>query len=236
MKSNIYEAIASKSIVTLQSADMLSEDYAQATFRVESRKDKDSIAAAVATHFKGNARVIPDTLVVGSLRGVTLARCTITPNNTRMPLRDADNLGLKVVSANVMKDTQNNIWSVRGKGDTAIISKQGQENLVDMLQSRISNKTVASVEPDARVGDFAKFFDAASETVDFGYVLDNGILSISSNKVVECTASAVIASILPEGADKVPQGSKEFLIDYYRRLYGKHPEFFVKLEEDINSL
>jgi len=209
MKDNVYEGIASKSILKVVSSKMLSPTLAQVTFNVFSATDKQSIRAAVATHLKNLAKAVDGTMRVYDDKGTTCARVIVESSAKRMSLRDAE--GMTVVSANVMRDSMDNIWSVEGKGDSATIVQQGTEDLESILRQR-QRTTAAVIEPTPAIGDFAKVFDIESRCLRYGFLTSDGVLDIKTHKEVACTADQVIA--YQTDIAKLPVSSKERLKEY----------------------
>lgn len=173
--------------------------------------------------------------------------------------------GFKCVASNQFMDTEKSMWFLEETASGKMLVKQTDEDRIEGMKEMLSSlcsgtafKAEASARVSAKGGDYVSYV-TQSGTLATGFVLaevadDDKVLVLPQgatefvevpNDAVNLKVDAVeLVEALPEEAEEPHEivaaargrtGIQE-MIEYYRRLYGRHSEFFNALVERINRL
>jgi hypothetical protein len=184
----------------------------------------------------------------------------MTVNRESKPYTEQSVEGFKSVSSNMFMDQEKTMWRLEDTpGGKMLIKENLGERVEDMkeLLSSLCSTSAWKLEASGRLpaegGDFVAFTGLAG-VLRYGCVAasvegeDNLLIVPIEGEAVEISKDAVTEVVdgtqLPAAVSETPseitasaRGSVgvEQLVEYYKRLYGSHPEFFNQLVERIRS-
>lgn len=179
-------------------------------------------------------------------RGVAVA-------NTKSIEYNDDNIknnGLKLQTANVFIDGDEQIWKLVGDGDGKRLVLTSTDNYDELLAAKKSRQLItASFEDHAfRFGDFVAFYNAKVGRVDSGYALNNhAVLSMATGDLLEVNAASVTDVADGQALNNDTQhlritgnqhiqvamdaDGKRAYLSFWRELYGEKSDYYKKLEK-----
>jgi len=225
-----------RAIVSLSSASAVTEE-----------QFNEAVGSAVGYR----AKTVASTAVKVSDFG-NIYSCFLTANTPSKPYSEAANFQL--MAANLFIDGEKNLWKVVGEGDQRRLIQTSNDNLDEILKSRLSRRVItASYNSGTEVatGDYALFFNSRIQEVDAGFVVGTedglAVFSRKTEQLEPITAKNVIEAAVGSDIEAVNQPfepkyqetaiAKEGLdkyLSYMKRLYSG-TEFFKKLEEEISE-
>lgn len=173
-----------------------------------------------------------------------------TANTPSRPYAEAANL--KLLASNMFVDDEKNLWKVVGEGEDKRLVQMSNDNLDDVLASRLSHKIVTASYDlgSAKTGDYTVFFNSRTSKVEAGFAIEtkeDGLCVFSRDTEVleKIDVHAVISSVMGSDIKDQPFERKEMetavtkegldkILSYMKRLYGG-TDYFVEIEKAIKD-
>ena len=152
---------------------------------------------AVSLAWGDKVRVLPGSAHYPNQSDKSLVVAILQTNQERREIAQGLE-GFKVVTANVFRDAQDALWRKVGDGDGALIVREAEEDIAELLKTRKSlSLATASVEVELnetfRHHEGIGWYDCAKEQMRYGIALtDKVAVDIDTGKAVSMDARAVV--------------------------------------------
>lgn len=223
--------------------------------------EADKYVESVNTLFDNKMSLVAGTLVkVENPRaGETTHTMIVATNKEVRPYTEASTKGMKLITANMYEDSNEDIWNVVGEGNDRNLVQLSDDDSEAIMAARISKRsvtasTVDDVNFEVQNGDYVLAYDLVKDTVVSGFLLsfDDGIKVVDRNNLRNVTIShqgQIVACVEGASLNADNKGlninNKEIVatftadqakayLDYARVLYG-NSKYFTDLEALINE-
>ncbi len=173
--------------------------------------------------------------------------------------------GFRCVASNQFMDEEKGMWFLEETASGRVLVKQNDEDRIEGMREMLSSicsssqfKAEASARVEAKGGDYVSYVTQSGSLSSGFVVAEVGdedkilVLPLGATEFSEVPKEAInlkieseqIQSTLPEQMEEDENtitasargrtGIQE-MIEYYRRLYGRHPAYFQALVERINK-
>lgn len=200
----------------------------------DSRMRKDSeIATAVADKFSNQIAYLSNSFTKTEKPGIY--SLYVRGNVPIMTKETASSKKMVEIATNVFKDEGDNIWNLTEDAGTPIFRRADVDDFADILaHARSAHIATASLEiamsESFTAGNVIVFYDHASQVQRCG-------IAVTASTVYSPVADTIFvvepAYVLVVGDEFLNTGevaaaslSKADVLDYIRKLYGKHSEFY----------
>lgn len=219
---------------------------------------KNTILASANALFGGSLRVIPRSFKVESSNAHAGIYTITGYAHLNKEMKSADEASkMRAVASNMFMDASDNIWKQHGttlfKDNNIETSEALEELLTSVASTQARNRSMATIAsaPSVEGGDLVHYASNGEMHLGFVVATDNAngkLLVLASdsdetevidrfdvNEEVSYDASELKEDNNAEVAGANAVADKSALVNYYKRLFGNHPEFFAQLEADINQ-
>lgn len=250
--------------ISVQRETAINETASRLLVSFAGRPTEKAVAAEVAKAWGGKVRLAQGSVqTVGETAGMMSTLDIIVKQNSRtIPFSDLETAGMTTITANVFSDADDNVWAVRGEGDSRLLVMTSNEDLSDVLATRRSvNIATASVNYSLgehfQGGDYIMYYDVADEKAHFGIALEEAglvfntetkqfhkvspeqVLVVNENTVSpEEVAASTRTQLLSRDPNREPLSEDNMLsrhLEYMKELYSKRGDYFRKLEDLIKT-
>lgn len=210
---------------------------------------------AVARTFNNMLVSVPDSLTVHREDNIPVVSMIVRANVDSLPFNEENVQNMKSVRANIFMDSDDNIWSVEGEGENRRLVQNAKEDLDEILSARLGRFSVQAAEhkePETFYnGDFISYYNTKFNKVraGIGFHTKDGdiVLDVKNKTRYNLEHAAVIAAGTIPDEDKrieidasllqtsLPSSAANAHLDYMRKLFGNHPEYYNKLVELVKN-
>ena len=199
LASRILSAVPRANPISVQRMDMVGDNTAAVLFQAGFVNTAEELAASIERAYDGKVRLMNGSAHRPDSRNPDLVLAFVTLNREIRPADDEGMEGLTACTANVFRDDteQHGIWTKVGEGESAMLIKQTDDDLEELLRGRQAYSLVtASVgvtlyEP-AKVGQAIGWYDFQREGMRFGVKIGEELaFDLSSETVASIDAKAV---------------------------------------------
>lgn len=260
LTNNLSSNIKNYPDIFVHDYEQISKDSFKIVFshmkKYYNEKDYDN---AVLSAWNGKFTLVPDTINKFENRSNVVISMIICSNSKSLPYNEDNTKGMKVISANVLMDDEQNIWAVKGEGDSRRIVQTSDDDFESILSSRkaVTASAHSSIkENDINVlnSDFILYYNPENYLVESGFAIHANnnkiyVMNRNTNKWFSIISSQVIDAVDSNSIDeehkfKIKSEHKNVAftdsdankyIEYIRKLYSDHKEFFNAFERAIKT-
>lgn len=175
LSSRILSAVPRANPISVQRMEMVGDNTAAVLFQAGFVKSSEELATAIDKAYKGKVRLMNGSAHRPDNSSPDLVLAFVTLNHEVRPA-DAEGMeGLTACTANVFRDDtdEQGIWTKVGEGESAMLVRQTDEDLEELLRGRQAYSLVTAsmgidLHETANVGQAIGWYDFQREGMRYG--------------------------------------------------------------------